>query len=226
MKTLVSLLWLLAAASPAAAQAVDDPIGALLDRSAGPTPAAADPEEPDTAGQPVARPEPAPSFQRPRAQYPSSGTPSAPIPYASPAPQLTRPVDIMETGKAPDAPSLRDMAYESRLKSSFASAQGFQGPLDGGWLLSGNGGDLYSLQLVDRGKGVLEGAWRDLRQTGVSGFVDEIERTGGGELLLRFTPDTGGPATVTLRGGYTGRWTGDLAQNGRTQAVTLRRKPQ
>src|SRR4051812_43361450 len=36
---------------------------------------------------------------------------------------------------------LSDAAYDSRIRSAVASAQSFQGPLDGGWVLSAPDGD-------------------------------------------------------------------------------------
>jgi hypothetical protein len=53
-------------------------------------------------------------------------------------------VRIEETGKNPDGPPSRTRrAYDSRLKSSMASALGFQGPLDGGWTLLAGERELY-----------------------------------------------------------------------------------
>ena len=99
-----------------------------------------------------------------------------------------------------------------------------QGPLDGGWTLAAaEGGDLYAFQLADRGNGVVEGAWRDLRKPGAlsaSGFVDQIDRVGG-EMTLRLGPSV----VATLQASADGRWTGELAEDGRTRAVTLRRRP-
>src|SRR5258707_4414841 len=97
------------------------------------------------------------------------------------APEIGGPVLLDETGRTSDArPTARDLAYDSRIRSSFASAEGFQGPLDGRWTLSAAGsGDLYSLQLVDR-RNRLEGAWLDLRRKGSmgsSGLVDDIQRS-------------------------------------------------
>lgn len=215
------LLVVLLAAAPAWAQTPPpaDPIGAILDRPGQATPEL---EEPDTAAQTPTAPEPEPAFA------PPPGAPSYNPQVAYP--KLTAPVNINETGKSPDAPpTLNDLAYESRLRSSFASAQGFQGPLDGGWTLAArDGGELYALQLVERGSRPPEGAWRDLRRTGAlgsSGFVDDIQRSGA-TLTLRFTPAPGGPASVaTLQGGYDGRWTGELVENGERRAVSLTRKP-
>lgn len=220
MRLTGAVLLCAALALPAAAQQQPaDPIGALLDRPGQPTPEL---EEPDTAGQPVPPAEPEPTF----------AAPAGPQPYTPPAPrpQLTAPVYVGEVGKTPDAPpTVRDLAYESRMRSSFASAQGFQGPLDGSWTLAGTaGGDLYALELRDRGQGVVEGAWRDLRRAGAlgsSGFVDEISRAGS-ELTLRFSPDPAQPTvTATLHGAADGRWSGDLTENGARHPVSLRRNP-
>jgi len=153
--------------------------------------------------------------------------PPSPIPYApAPRPQLTRPVHIDETGKTPDSPpTLRGQAYDSRLRSSFASAKGFLGPLEGGWTLADSGGDLYSLQLVDR-RDRLEGVWRDVRRKGAltaSGLVDDIHRQGA-DLVLRFTPEINAPeAIAVVRDRFDGRWAGELTAGGQTRAVTLRR---
>jgi hypothetical protein len=212
MRRAVLPLLLLLTAMPAAAQSTD-PIGALIDHRD---------EEPDDpeAEKPLPLP-PLPPPERP-----------APTPYAAPAPpppQLTAPVHIEETGKTPDAPpSVQDLAYDSRLKSSYASAQGFQGPLDGGWTLAVKGAeDLYALQLVDR-TDRLEGVWRDLRRKGAldaSGMVDTIERSGP-DLLLRFAGSGDVIVTATLHGTYGGAWTGELTEGGQTRPVVLlRRRP-
>jgi hypothetical protein len=209
-------LFLLLAATPAPAQPTD-PIGDLLDHRD------EEPEDPDEAAE---KPLPLPPYPKPDA--PAPGLPAAPIPYAAipyapGRPRLTKPVHIEETGKTPDAPpSVRDMAYDTRLKSSFASAQGFQGPLDGGWTLAAKGAeDLYALQLVDRADR-LEGVWRDLRRKGAlnaSGLVDDIQRTGT-DLTLRFASG----ASATLHGTYDGAWSGELTEGGRRRAVVLRRQ--
>lgn len=194
------------ALAPAAfAQApATDPIGDLLRQRA------ADPEEPDTAAAGNSRvdPDPAPAVRT----------------YVRPAaPVLTKPVYVNETGKNPDAPpSPADVAYDSRLKASAASARGFQGPMDGGWTLQAGGRDVYSLQLIDR-NGVVEGAWRDLRRSGAldgSGFVDAVERVGG-DVTFRFAD---GAVAVLRPAGD--RWTGELTEAGRTEGATLvRRNP-
>lgn len=113
-------------------------------------------------------------------------------------------------------------AYDDRLRASRDAAQTFQGALEGGWTLSGAAGDLYVLQMVDR-DGTLEGAWRDPRRPGAlnaSGFIDQAERTGDG-FRVRFGQDA---VTATLHV-VDGRWSGDLAEQGQTRPVSLRRSP-
>ena len=135
---------------------------------------------------------------------------------------------IEETGKTPDAPlSLGAMAYEARIRASFASAESFQGPLDGGWTLGAGRDDLYALQLVDK-PDRLEGVWRDLRRKGslnASGLVDDIQRQGV-ELTLRFAARPGGAAmtVATLRdAGRTAAGSGELVRGRRRGgSVTLR----
>lgn len=147
--------------------------------------------------------------------------PTLPEPYAARPRRPSQPVHVDDTGKSPEAPpSVSDLAYDSRIRASMASAQGFQGPLDGGWTLATDEGDRYAFQLVDRSSGVLEGAWRDVRRPGAltaSGLVDRIERTGG-DVILSF-----GGRTATLRPAPDGRWTGELDEGGTRRSVSLRR---
>jgi hypothetical protein len=132
---------------------------------------------------------------------------------------------IDETGKTPDRPAaVRDLAYDARVRASFASAESFQGPLDGGWIMSSRGQDLYALQLVDR-RDRLEGVWRDLRRKGslnASGVVEDLQRRGP-DLTLRFTPHPGAPTAVATLHDSSGSWTGELAEGGARRDVTLRR---
>jgi hypothetical protein len=195
------------AAAPALAQdppaaPATDPIGDLLRQRA------VDPEEPDTAAAGNSRVDPDPA-------------PTAPSHVRPPAPVLTKPVYVDETGKNPDAPpSPADVAYDSRLKASAASARGFQGPMDGGWTLSAGGRELYALQLIDR-NGVVEGAWRDLRRAGAldgSGFIDVLDRAGA-DVTFRFAD---GAVAVLHPAGD--RWTGELTEHGRTEAASLVRR--
>jgi hypothetical protein len=123
----------------------------------------------------------------------------------------------------PQTTPAQDLAYDTRIRASMASAQGFQGQLDGAWVLSAADGDLFALQLADRGKGVVEGAWRDLRRPGAlgsSGFVEQIERVGT-ELTLRFAEGR----VATLQGSADGRWRGELTEAGQTRPVDLKRRP-
>jgi hypothetical protein len=229
----LSLLLLCGAALPAAAQPVPvtgpsatppsrppssvprDEIADLINRHLA---APGDEDEPDTAGQPRTAPEPEPSL-------PPNG-PAPPTYTPAPRPQLDAPVRIEEAGKTPDAPpTVRDLAYDTRIRSSFASAESFQGPFDGGWTLSADGQDLYALQLVDR-RDRLEGVWRDVRRKGsitASGLVDDMQRQGP-DLILHFTP-TPGMQTIaaTLHDASGGRWTGELVEAGRRRTVALRR---
>jgi hypothetical protein len=122
--------------------------------------------------------------------------------------------------QAPPASPGPDQAFDARVRASQASAQRFQGALDGGWTLRDGVGELYVLELVDRG-GVLEGAWRDSRRPGAlnaSGFIDQLERTPGG-VILRFAA-----VVAHLRANTDGRLSGEIAEDGRTTAVSLSRR--
>lgn len=243
------------AASLARAQEVD-PIGALLEPDqASPPPAdpiAASPETPLAAPEAPATPDessdmepdpdeasepPAPAAPPMSAAAPPSeaGLPAGPQPYATLAPpprrprtELGAPVHIDELGRSPDGPpNARDIGYESRMRSSFAAAQGLQGPLDGTWTLVGDDGrELYGFELVDRSGRELEGAWRDPTRVGAfngSGFLDGIVRDGG-RLTLSFRPQANAPAAVaTLQAGVDGRYSGEIVDRGERRRVTLRR---
>ncbi len=74
-----------------------------------------------------------------------------------------------------------DDAYDARVRSAMASAQALRGPLEGGWVLSAGGKDLYALELMDR-NGTVDGAWRDLSRVAAlnaSGFIAPTERIEG-----------------------------------------------
>lgn len=121
---------------------------------------------------------------------------------------------------APDAPPEPDQAFDARVRASQTSAQRFQGALDGGWTLSAATGELYVLELVDRG-GALEGAWRDPRRPGAlsaSGFIDQLDRTPDG-LTLRFAA-----VVASLHVNAEGRLSGEIAEGGRTTSVRLDRR--
>lgn len=148
---------------------------------------------------------------------------AAPPPAPPPRPAPTTPVHVDETGRSAEPPpTVADLAYDSRLRASSASVQGFQGPLDGGWTLASADAELYAFQLVDR-NGAVEGAWRDLRRKGAldaSGFIDQVERVGG-DVTFRFA---GGARVAVLRALEDGRWTGELTEGERRLAVSLRRR--
>lgn len=134
-------------------------------------------------------------------------------------------VKVEETGKSPEPPpSVSDLAYDTRIKAAQASAQAFQGPLDGGWTLAdAKGGDLFILQLADKGRGEpVEGAWREAggdEATRKRGLIDEV-RAEGETLTLRF-----GECSATLRRDGP-MWRGQLATAQGPQLVTLvPRKP-
>lgn len=120
-------------------------------------------------------------------------------------------------------------AYDARVRQSFAAAESFQGRLDGGWIVSWRGGDLLDLQLVDKGKGSIEGAWRDLRAgaaLNASGLVDPTPVTGG-SVDAGFGPEGRGARTYRLTAHPTadGRLTGKLRIQDEVFDVTLRRAP-
>ncbi len=228
-------LLALAAASAAQAQDVVDPIGSILDQ--------VDEEAAETLGAPPpAAPAPAPTAAPAFPYGPAPAPPPAerpavvslppayapPPPPVSRRPRLTAPVTVDEYDKTPEAPlNAVELGYESRLRSSFASAQGMQGPMDGAWVLRTRSGEtLYSFLLVDKGGGTLEGAWRDPRRRGspdASGFLVDIQRVGS-QVTASFYPRPGaGVATLMLNPVSGGEWSGDLLEGRDRTAVTLRR---
>lgn len=202
-----AFLLLAASAGEAFAQArpPSDPIARLLNPGAQPV----DEDTAERTGAAPVEPEP------------ERALPDIPTGPAKPSPGA---IGVEQTGKtAEPTPSLRDMAYDNRLRASFAAAESFQGPMDGGWTVSAPGkGDLYSLQLVDRRERI-EGAWRDLHRKGAGsvGLIDQVARTGEG-VTLTFTPEGQPPVTVALQGA--GRTlSGELDTAGGRTPVTLRR---
>ena len=174
-------------------------------------------------------PGPVPYTPRPVAPYNPAPTTYTPQTYSRPAaPKLSAPVHVDEYDKTPEAPlNPVELGYETRLRSSFASAQGMQGPLDGAWTLSTTGGQpLYSLLFVDKGRGQLEGAWRDPRRRGAtdsSGFMAGVQRIGA-QLSASFQTRPGAAATtITLNSAASGTWTGVLDEAGTRTNVTLKR---
>ncbi|WP_454761893.1 hypothetical protein [Caulobacter segnis] len=135
------------------------------------------------------------------------------------------PIPPPEAAVAPDGGPTRAQVYEMRVKGSVAAAQSLQGPLDGGWNITGvGGGQIYALQIVDKagGYGELEGAWRDLRRpgsVGSTGLVEDLRREGD-TVVVRFSPKVGQSSILTLRPSGYERWAGELAENGASVAVT------
>ncbi len=248
------LVLALAGASVAQAQDVVDPIGNLLDQvdedtaeTLGATPQSLAPSTPLPPPAPPpapSRPAPTPPAQSP---FPYGSQPAAPAPappqvaapsagaYASPPsayapsrPPVTSPVFVDDYDRTPERPlNSVELGYESRMRSSFASAQGMQGPLDGAWTIRAGGGQaVYALLLVDKGGGKLEGAWRDPRRPGSrdsSGFLAGIQKIGT-QLTASFYPRPGaGVVSVTLTQAGTGDWTGELSEGGTRSAVVMSR---
>jgi hypothetical protein len=180
----------------------------------------------DLAAEPV-DPPPAATIPAPAAE-PKPLTPVAPSPEPKPDRRSETPVHIDELGRTHDAPpTASDLNYEGRLRATFNAAQGMQGALDGRWVLRVNGFDAYLLQLVDKGQGVLEGAWRDTRRAGAvdsSGFIDEIQNVAG-RLTIRFKTRRSGAQTVeaTLEASAPGQWFGEVTDHGVRRSATLTR---
>ncbi|MDP1631117.1 MAG: hypothetical protein Q8L66_06830 [Caulobacter sp.] len=124
-------------------------------------------------------------------------------------------------------PSPTDIGYETRIRASVASAQGQQGPLDGGWTVrSAYGVPVLNLQLVDRGSGAgrLEGAWRSLGDpVGRVGLIDSLDRQAG-LLTVRITKSPTKPVTLLrLTPLPDGGWTGDITDEWGVHPVTMTR---
>jgi hypothetical protein len=220
MGGLIALVAAQAMAQPAPARPPpppdDDIIGSLLDPNHHPS--KEEEEEPDTAQrnspaevEPMA---PAPGRQR--------TVPFAPPPRS----ERGRPVAIEETGRTPDGPAgARDLTYDARIRSSFAAAESYQGPLDGGWTLGEDGrGDRFRFQIVER-RDRLEAVWRDLRAKDAlttTGLVDQIQRAGAG-VTLSFQDGRGATVRLALQPSGDDRWRGELTQGDQRQSVTLRR---
>ncbi|HEV2532694.1 hypothetical protein [Phenylobacterium sp.] len=158
--------------------------------------------------------QPAPQGTPPPTQEPPQGEPDAAAEPPAPA--------------APGArinPNASTEAYDSRVRQSFAAAESFQGRLDGGWTASARGRDLLQLQLVDKGKGQVEGAWRDLLgglSASASGLIDPVAASGD-SLDLSFRRADGLVFRLTVHAGPDGRWSGKLWRGDELFDVALRR---
>lgn len=206
-------------------------------------------QAPAPAQVPPTGPTPAPGEQAPVAIDPlgdlitqtgttdeEEATPTTPAPYHKPtilpipAPESPAPSIVAGEHIAPQGAVMpAEQIYELRVKGSIAAAQGLQGPLDGGWKISGpDGAALYALQLVDPagGYGPLEGAWRDIRRAGAvgsTGLIDSVERNGA-DLIVRFSPRGGVSSVLTLRPVGEARWSGDLVEAGAARTVIAERE--
>jgi hypothetical protein len=122
-----------------------------------------------------------------------------------------------------------EQVYEMRVKGSIVAAQGLQGPLDGGWKVSGpDGATLYALQIVDPagGYGPLEGAWRDVRRPGAvgsTGLIETVERTGDA-IIVRFNARPNQSSVLSLSPTAATRWTGTLHEAGASRMVIAERE--
>lgn len=207
-------------AGPDAQPPAYDPIGDAI--------AASLPPDQTTDMEPDAGPD-APATA-PAAPSSADAAPSRPLIIAPrrPPSTLDRPVMIDEVGKSPEGPpSPTDLGYEMRIRASIASAQGLQGPLDGGWTVrSSYGRPVLALQLVDRGTGYgqLEGAWRSLDgPAGKVGLIDSLDRQPA-TLTIRITRAPGKPATVlNLAPASDGSWAGEIVDEYGVHQVTMKR---
>jgi hypothetical protein len=164
------------------------------------------------------------------------GTPGAPAYRLGPgageggageAPATTPPVNLALTGVTIDAYDRSverrwapdDPFYTGTVRGGAALAQGRQGPLDGGWTVTGSdGAPLYVLQLVDAGQGWLEGAWRKGDATAAnrpssSGFIALINRESGRVVLRFLEPGASTPTVLTLEMTAEG-WRGQAERSG------------
>jgi len=158
--------------------------------------------------------QPAAQAAPPASQEPPQGEPDAAAEPPAPTPPGAR-ID----------PNASTEAYDRRVRQSFAAAESFQGRLDGGWIASNRGRDLLQLQLVDKGKGQVEGAWRDVQGgLGASGLIDPVPATGAA-LELSFRSSDGLPFRLSIHAGPDGRWTGQLWRGDELFDVVLRRTP-
>jgi hypothetical protein len=203
-----------------------DPIGALLEKAEKPT----EPLATVTASEamPTAEPTPAPSVGPPPPETPPMAE-SAPLPKPperEPLPPVIAPTPPPPPVEVP--PSVDpEVAYQSRLRSAFLAAQGSQGLLDGRWVIRSGSRQILVLQLVDKGRGTLEGAWSDPNRPGVlgaSGFIDLIERNGD-QLTVTLRPRSGvGPANLVLQLSPDGRGSGEMNDAQGRRGVVMTRQ--
>ena len=125
------------------------------------------------------------------------------------------------------APAIADVqTYDAAVRATSQSAESYQGPLDGGWMLSGGDGRaIYRFQIADGGPGILEGAWRDLQPPSGgphTGFLSSVTYDGSA-LTLRFDDSARGDQVVIQVKASGQAWSGELWRHGRALRVTLKR---
>ena len=153
-------------------------------------------------------------------------TPTAPITGQTPAPSAP----AAAPPPIPPPAMLSGPGYDAAVRATSQSAQSMQGPIDGGWMLTGPGNErLYRFQFVDHGPDLdlAEGAWRDLKsasRTTGSGFIATVA-SDGARLMLRFyETDANDLAVVTVKPDGQ-NWAGELWYRGVVTRVTLARAP-
>lgn len=138
------------------------------------------------------------------------------------------PVTIDQVAKTPGSPlTPQDEAFDQQVRQSYSVVDKRQGPLEGAWrLMSADGKPLFGFQLADLPKGGVEGAWRDLRRQsalGGSGFIAEIYRDEDGLRMSFYERDGEGATEIVLTPSGSGEWTGNLWDDNRKIAVTMKR---
>jgi hypothetical protein len=204
----------------------------------------------------LAATDPAPANAAPAAPVetptPAPGIPPTPpgvvppvAPGAAPAPAPDAPVSEEEqtvtptpaptppggSGQAFPTPytDLDAKAYSDAVLAAANEEEALQGPLDGGWSVTSEAGKaLYSIRMVDHGKGMslAEGAWRDLGVQPGPAAVGFVESVGwdGRKLTLRFYES--GPddlVVLTLSPSAADAWSGELWRHGAIVKVVFRR---
>lgn len=152
--------------------------------------------------------------------------PTEPVPYAWPLPDEPVTLEAYRGQYEPPKDSVQ-ARYERGVIDNLKRASAIAGPFEGLWRVTdAEGRALYQLALIDEegDDAEVEGAWRDLRVSGVraSGPI-AFARADPARLELRFYEGDGGQATtLTLRRGRGDRWTGDLAVAGQpSRAVVM-----
>ena len=186
----------------------------------------------------------APYMTGPAAQAPPTAyrAGEGPPPSYNVAPGHTPPVpELARTGVNIDAYDRRvegrwgagDPFYDGTVLGGAAVAQSRQGDMDGSWNVAAVQGEpLYSVELVDTGQGLVEGAWRAGgavvgSPSGLmrSGFITMVSREAGRVTLWFLEPRANGPTAVRLERAADGSWRGELTRaSGSPLPVVMRRR--